>query len=441
MAEQLVFFTVYIFEAVIAYMYFNDNYNIKRKHLTSLFIVLCLYSLTFGINVIFHNNLTINLIMFFIINLVYCRLSFDISLKNAILHSSILLAIMMLSELIIETGASLLFDIPMDAYKHSFASLVILGTVEKVLYLLICKFISAAFSYKKNNTPNNLKRDFALFLYPIITTVMLLVFSYTSAAYQISDKINFVFITISILSMIFCCLIFIINQKIQIQENELIKLQTEKQKTEINRSFYALLDKKNEEQQTLAHNMKHHIYLLKNMSDIDEIKNYLKTIDPALDEYEYIGKSNNKMLDLILSKYHHICKTNNIEFEVDIRSCNLSFINDNDLTTMLGNLLDNAVEAAKGTEHAVIRFAAKNHMSFHTISIINSSHQAPKTRGEKLLTTKADPAFHGYGVKSVEKTAKKYNGVCEWFYDEIKKEFHFSIIFNQINDKKLKPSE
>ncbi|MDE5984719.1 MAG: hypothetical protein K2H13_05645, partial [Eubacterium sp.] len=269
MAKQLIFFIVYIIEALIAYMYFNDNYNIKRKHLTSLLIAFCLYSLTFGINVICDNNIAINLIMFFIINLVYCKSSFDITIKNAILHSSILLAIMTVSELIIETGASLLLDIPIDAYKHNFASLVILGTIEKVLYLLICKFISTAFSYKKNNIPNNLKRDFALFLYPIITTIMLLVFSYTSAAYQISDRINFIFTAVSILALIFCCLIFIINQKIQIQENELIELQSEKQKNEINQSFYDLLEKKNEEQRIFVHDMKHHISTLKSIPDIN----------------------------------------------------------------------------------------------------------------------------------------------------------------------------
>lgn len=431
MAEQFVFFIVYIIEALIAYIYFDDNYKIKRKNSTSILLALVLYSLGFCMNAICDNNSIVNTVIFLIINLVYCKSSFDISLKSSVLHSSILLAIMVICELIIETGASLLFDIPIDAYKHSFASLVILGTVEKVLYLLICKFISTAFSYKKNNTPNNLKRDFALFLYPVITTIMLLVFSYTSAAYQISDKINFVFIAVSIVSLIFCCLIFIINQKIQIQENKLIELQAEKQKNEMNQSFYILLDKKNEDQRVFVHDMKHHISTLKLMSDIDEIRTYLNEMQPELDEYQYIGKSNNKMLDLILSKYHHICKANNIEFDADVRSCNLSFINDNDLTSMLGNLLDNAVEAAKGADHASIHFAAKNHESFNTLSIINSSCHTPKTRGEKLLTTKTDAAFHGYGVKSVEKTAKKHNGVCEWFYDEVKREFHFSVIFNQ----------
>lgn len=431
MAEKIVFFIVYIAEALIAYMYFNDNYKIKRKHLTSLFIASGLYILGFCMNTIFGNNFIINMIVFFTINLIYGKISFDISFKSGILHSSILLAIVALTELIIETGASLLLDIPIDAYMHSFSSLVILGIVEKVLYLIICKFISTAFSYKKNNTSNNIKRDFALFLYPLITTVMLLVYSYTSAVYQFSDTINLVFVAVSVISLIFCCLIFIINQKIQIQETQLIELQAENQKKEINQSFYELMDKKNEEQYVLIHDMKHHFSSLENMDTIEEIKKYLSTVNPEMIQYKYIGNSKNKMLDLVLNKYYHMCNINNIEFVADVKSCNLSFLNNTDLTSLVGNLLDNAVEAAKGVKNAKIRFTAKSEGAFYVLTIVNSSSHPPKAQGERLFTTKQDTLFHGYGVKSVERTAKKYDGVCEWHYEASDKTFHFNIIFNK----------
>lgn len=439
MADKIVFFIVYIAEALIAYIYFNDNYKIKRTPLTSILVAFGLYILGFCMNIIFSNNVVVNIIAFFIINLLYSKISFDISLKSAILHSSIILAIMSLTELIIETGVSLLLDIPIDAYMHSFASLVVLGIVEKVLYLIICKFISTAFSYKKNNTPNNLKRDFALFLYPLITTVMLLVYSYTSAVYQFSDTINLVFVAVSIISLVFCCLIFIINQKIQIQEKELIELQSEKQKDEINQSFYELLEKKNEEQHILVHDMKHHYSSLRAMNNIEEVRQYLSTVQPEIIEYKYIGKSKNKMLDLILSKYYHICDINNIKFTADVKSCNLSFVNNNDLTSMLGNLLDNAVEAAKGVANAKIRFAARAESSFYVLTIVNSSSHPPKAQGERLFTTKPDTLFHGHGVKSVERTAKKYDGICEWHYEKSDKTFHFNIIFNKNKGINIKP--
>lgn len=436
MLESIVYFIVYMAEALIAYMYFNDNYKIKRKQVTSVFIAFSLYILGFCMNIIFENNLVVNIIIFLIINIIYSIISFDISIKSCVLHSSILWAIMSLTELIVETGASLLLDIPIDAYMHSFSSLVVLGIVEKVLYLIVCKFISTAFSYKKNNTPNNIKRDFALFLYPLITTIMLLAYSYTSAVYQFSDKINLVFVAVSVIALIFCCFIFVINQKIQLQEKELIELQAENQKNELNKAFYELLEKKNEEHRLFAHDMKHHFKALGDMENMEQIRSYLKDVNAEVAEYKYIGKSKNKMLDMILSRYYMQCENNKISFVADVKSCNLSFIKDNDLSSMLGNLLDNAFEAAKDADNPEIRLAARTDRSFYVLTVVNSSSHPPKAHGDRLFTTKIDTLIHGHGVKSVERTAKKYDGICEWRYEPSDKTFHFNIIFNK--NKRLK---
>ena len=111
----------------------------------------------------------------------------------------------------------------------------------------------------------------------------------------------------------------------------------------------------------------------------------------------------------------------------------MSFIAGNDLNSMLSNLLDNAVEAAKDSDGAFIRFTTRKEKNFVILSVVNSTYAVPKSQGEKLITTKKDKAIHGYGLKSIEKSAKKYAGICDWNYNESDKTFHFNIIFNNIN--------
>ena len=53
------------------------------------------------------------------------------------------------------------------------------------------------------------------------------------------------------------------------------------------------------------------------------------------------------MLDLIISKYLRLCESKNIAFSVDVKTANLHYIADTDLSALLNNLLDNAVEAAE----------------------------------------------------------------------------------------------
>lgn len=89
------------------------------------------------------------MMVFFIINLLYSYFVFHISFKNSIFHSTILLAIMFITEMIVEATASSILHIPLDAYKESLTALIILGIMSKVLYLVVVKIISIIFSYKK----------------------------------------------------------------------------------------------------------------------------------------------------------------------------------------------------------------------------------------------------------------------------------------------------
>lgn len=431
MAEQIFFFIVYIFGAVIAYIYFYENYELKLTQTGSFLIATGLYIIGFLFNLVFDNNFIINQCAFFIINILYCKISFNISFKSSIFHSSILLAIMFITEMIVEAGASLLLHIPIDAYKNSLTALVILGIICKVLYFTVCKIISTAFSYKKNNATNDIKKNLVLFIYPIIITAMLSVILYASATYKFSKTVNFVCITISIISLIFCCIIFIINKNFQKQENELISLQAENQRNEMNQVFYEMLEKKNDEQRILVHDIKHHLAAINTMDNIPEINDYIRNILPELNEHKFIGKTKNKMFDLILDRYSSICETKSIKFTVDIRFSNLSFIQDKDLVSMLSNILDNAIEAVESIENPSIRLSTKQNENFVILSVVNSCIKKPNAFGEKLITTKADSKYHGYGLKSIEKTANKYNGLCQWNFDEQNYEFQLTVIFNK----------
>ncbi len=431
MAEQIFFFFVYIFGAVIAYIYFSENYEKKQKPYFSFLIAVGLYAFGFFINLIFNNNFIINEIAFFIINLIYCKISFNISFKSGIFHSSILLAIMFISELIVESSASLLLHIPIDAYKNSTTALILLGIICKILYFTVCKIISTLFSYKKNNATNDIKKNLVLFIFPIITTAMLSVFLYASATYKFSENINLICVILSIVSLLFCCIIFIINKNFQKQENEILGLQSEHQRNEMNQVFYNMLEKKNDEQRILVHDIKHHFAAISSMNNIDDIRKYIANVQPELEEHKYIGKTKNKMFDLILDRYASICSEKLIDFIVDIRASNLDFIEDKDLVSMMSNILDNAVEASSKTDNSTIRFSTKKDKNFIIITVINTCLTKPKSNGEKLITTKSDYSYHGYGIKSIEKTIKKYNGICHWSFDEEGEEFHFNILFNK----------
>lgn len=429
MIEQVFFIFVYIFGAAIAYIYFFENYELKLKPFVSFFIALLLYSVGFVFNSLFDSSMIINGIIFMLINVIYCKLSFKISIKSGIFHTALLYAIMSATEIVTEASVSYIFHVPINAFRNSNEELVMIGSISKILYFVVCKIISTLFSYKKNNASNDIKKNFVLFIYPIITVVMLTLFLYTSSIYKFSYKINLICAVVSIVSILLCCLIFVVNQNFQRQENRIIALQQENQRNEMDRQFYEMLEKKNEEQRILVHDIKNHLIQIRNLDDIDSIYSYVDRLYPDIGKFSYVGISKNKMLDLIISKYASLCESKGIKFSVDVRTANLSYVDDVDLSALMNNLLDNSIDAAENSKNRFIQINIFSKTPVYDGMVIkNGCDSLPEADNGELKTTKQNKKTHGIGVKSIKKIIQKYDIVYGWKYDENQKVFETDIV-------------
>ncbi len=85
------------------------------------------------------------------------------------------------------------------------------------------------------------------------------------------------------------------------------------------------------------------------------------------------------------------------------------------MTVILGNLLDNALQAVLlVTENRFIDFAIHYSKGMLLIKVTNP-FKTPITKHENgvIVTSKADKKNHGYGLKSVNETVEKYNGTVD----------------------------
>ncbi|MPM85063.1 hypothetical protein SDC9_132140 [bioreactor metagenome] len=81
-----------------------------------------------------------------------------------------------------------------------------------------------------------------------------------------------------------------------------------------------------------------------------------------------------------------------------------------DLSVVLGNLLDNAIEAAAKAEEKVVRVNAELERNVLYINIANSFDGKLNYKDGKLDSTKTDNEKHGIGLNSVMKSVENYNG-------------------------------
>jgi sensor histidine kinase regulating citrate/malate metabolism len=105
-------------------------------------------------------------------------------------------------------------------------------------------------------------------------------------------------------------------------------------------------------------------------------------------------------------------ENNNINFQHDITLPEKLHVSDVDLSIIIGNLLDNAVEACQKIEKEERYINLRISYGYGKIDIImkNSSINEIDIVSNYIDTTKLNKKNHGHGLENIKKTVKKYNG-------------------------------
>ena len=118
------------------------------------------------------------------------------------------------------------------------------------------------------------------------------------------------------------------------------------------------------------------------------------------------------IVDTGLTMKRMICEGSDIEFSCLVNGALLNFMEESDIYSLFGNLLDNAIEEARhfDSEHRVISLSVAQEQQFVLIHEENFIQAVPQMVDGLPQTTKADKENHGFGVRSMRLIAEKYNG-------------------------------
>ena len=156
--------------------------------------------------------------------------------------------------------------------------------------------------------------------------------------------------------------------------------------------------------------MKHHMEVLNQLSDINEVKEYVsilkKDAEQALDRID----TGNGILNIILSNKKRLCNDLAIRFETGIRFDQTDFLSSMDVCSLFDNCLDNAIEAAKKVSGAkTIEIAGGWVNDTLVVRIQNDFSHDLKMENGRLISTKSESG-HGYGIKNAMSVVEKYGG-------------------------------
>lgn len=163
-----------------------------------------------------------------------------------------------------------------------------------------------------------------------------------------------------------------------------------------------------------CHDMKHEVAALMSEEEhSEERERYAREIQELIEIYDLQVKTENEALNTILMEKGLYCKMHGIYWNCAVDDTNLDFIDRMDLYVLLGNALDNAIEAVERVpdeRQRIIQLQISRVNDFVNIRIENSFAGELDWDGNLPRTTKADKESHGIGLRSIRNIAKKYGG-------------------------------
>lgn len=417
---------VYILEFLILWYYSNSLFDAKKDKSKRVCIMLLN---TVFLGVVYQFNITyLNVILMFITYVLLLLYLYKISFKTAVFHSLIFVVVMFVSEILIMALSSALYK-GFNAFESSQSAYLIMIPTSKLIYFSLMIIICKLFAQKESNEPYN-KYFWLLFIMPLTSIMILMCFRYIAYQMLLTQNMSILWI-ISCIGLMFAnVLVFIIYEYSLKNTKELYELKTIQDREEQDKRYFEIIEQSNKDMRIFSHDIKNHLMQIRNLENTEAVQNYIDSIYPNVEKFSFTGISKNKMLDLIINKYATLCESKNIRFSVDVKTANLIYVKDIDLSTLMNNLLDNAVEAAEQADKGSIQvhIFSKSNM-YDGIVIKNSCFVPPKIENGELKTTKLNKKMHGIGTKSIQKTLKKYDAVYGWKYDEKLKVFETDIVF------------
>lgn len=161
------------------------------------------------------------------------------------------------------------------------------------------------------------------------------------------------------------------------------------------------------------HDLKHQIAVLKRESISKEAYDYLDQMEKEIKIYEAQNKTGNKILDTVIMGKQLYCQSVDINLTAIAEGAALSFMDPIDISTLFGNVLDNAIESVmklEDKEKRLIHLAVAKQKDFLRIRVENCFEGELVYKNGLPMTTKDDKNYHGYGLKSIQSTVEKYNG-------------------------------
>lgn len=434
MLEYITDITILIIE-IVCYFTFFDIFAVKRK-LSKSKIIITVFLLVLFLRLCIHflrNYTIIKILITIIIILLSMLYLYKISTIKALILTFFVQGILAIIDyIIIMILAKLYGDI--TALESASALIGRLIIILSRLILFVGLIILSRISTKKNNsvTADMSDKEWIQFLiFPIFTICAVMLMTSSVIKSYHSDIIAIYYI-IAIGLIVLNLVVFHLISEILENSRNMKEAEALRQQSIGQLELYNSMRENYNIQRQRTHEYKNQIVcmdMLMKKKDYSKLEDYIGNISDGLDAQLDMVDTNNDVVNAIFNAKYYEAIKNDVLVVLKINDLSDIKISDNDIVTILSNLLDNAIEAAKQCDigKRIVKIKMLYENAVLSIAVSNSYKAEPVlTEDGYIRTTKKDREEHGWGMRNVVATLEKYN--AEYIIDYKNGEFVFSII-------------
>lgn len=265
------------------------------------------------------------------------------------------------------------------------------------------------------------KKELLILTIPSVTGVLgyKSMWYYRSSYIRESGKNSDIYDTLAILyyivTVILIVVMIVLYQKIREQQEE--KLQNELLAAQIDsiRQHIEQVEILHQNIRSIKHDMTNHLITLERLyvgNKTEEAKVYSMDLKTVLDEVTGKVNSGNPVTDVILQEMKSEAEKRKIQFDINFHYPAGSNVNAFDISVILNNVLQNALENAEKCEKPYVSILSYRRSNAYMIEVNNSFTGKLQwdTDKELPITSKRKTDGHGYGLVNVRRVAEKYSG-------------------------------
>lgn len=264
-----------------------------------------------------------------------------------------------------------------------------------------------------------------IFVLPVLgVAIISLLMQMLETLHELQVSIQWILCLMSLISLLFAICFRMLFEVMKVWEQNL-QNQILKQQLHMQEDMYEWQRKNLRQVSRLQHDLKHRLVVVEQLLYEQNYEHAQQYLQEYLLDMEKVGRLDcrESVWKTLVAMKRERAQASGIVCNTDIREHGLKKIDVIDICVLLGNLLDNAIEAQEQLEQCrEIHFVLREEQMI-LIEVKNRIREGQSV-GE-LKTTKADADKHGFGVVSIKEIVKKYHGICHykqekgWFVVEI----------------------